>query len=298
MRVPPGSLGLEGRNRIAVVVGEGAITRSGVGDDGLSEEGITSEEFNQILRRVENDAGIKGVVVRIDSPGGEVTASDEIWRQMRLLSRKKPMVISFSDTAASGGYYMALTGDPIVAYPGTITGSIGVVFGKADLRGLYNKLGITKDMITRGRFAAIDSDYKPLDVAEQQKLRESIEHTYRDFVAKVAEARKRPFEEMEQVAQGRVWVGSQARERGLVDELGGIDRAIEMVKRKAHIPVEEKVAVELYPRRRSLLEMLFSRSPDDMVQSRMAAVLKVWRPWLSWGSGSFLRLMPYAVEVR
>jgi protease-4 len=280
------------------VVGEGAITRSGVGDDGLSEEGITSEEFNQILRRVENDAGIKGVVVRIDSPGGEVTASDEIWRQMRLLSRKKPMVISFSDTAASGGYYMALTGDPIVAYPGTITGSIGVVFGKADLRGLYNKLGITKDMITRGRFAAIDSDYKPLDVAEQQKLRESIEHTYRDFVAKVAEARKRPFEEMEQVAQGRVWVGSQARERGLVDELGGIDRAIEMVKRKARIPVEEKVAVELYPRRRSLLEMLFSRSPDDMVQSRMAAVLKVWRPWLSWGSGSFLRLMPYAVEVR
>ena len=100
-----------------------------------------------------NDAGIKGVIVRIDSPGGEVFASDAIWREMNLLSKKKPMVISMSDVAASGGYYIAMTGDPVVAYPGTLTGSIGVVFGKANLHGLYDKLGVTKDLLSRGRFA-------------------------------------------------------------------------------------------------------------------------------------------------
>ena len=100
--------------------------------------------------------------MRIDSPGGEVTASDDIWRQMNLLSKKKPMVISMSDLAASGGYYMAMTGDPIVAYPGTETGSIGVVFGKPNLHGLYDKLGITKDAVQRGKHADIDSDYTSL----------------------------------------------------------------------------------------------------------------------------------------
>ena len=103
------------------------------------------------------------MLVRIDSPGGEVTASDEIWREMNLLSQKKPVVISMSDVAASGGYYMAMTGDPIVAYPETETGSIGVVFGKPDLHGLYDKLGITKDSVERGRNAGIDSDYTSLD---------------------------------------------------------------------------------------------------------------------------------------
>ena len=103
------------------------------------------------------DSSLDGVVVRIDSPGGDAVASDEIWREMNLLSKKKPMVISMSDTAASGGYYMAMTGDPVVAYPGTLTGSIGVVFGKPDMHGLYDKLGVTKDTIARGRFADIDS---------------------------------------------------------------------------------------------------------------------------------------------
>src|SRR5207237_2879074 len=119
-------------------------------DDGAGEQELTAYGFNKLLRRVAGDRLIKGVVVRIDSPGGEVTASDEIWREMNLLSKKKPLVISMSDAAASGGYYISMTGDPILAYPATLTGSIGVVYGKPNLRGLYDKLGITKDFILRG----------------------------------------------------------------------------------------------------------------------------------------------------
>ena len=155
--------GPESKNRIAFLVGQGGITRGSPDDTGLSDDGITSEGFDKLLRQVGSDNQIKGVIVRIDSPGGEVTASDEIWREMMLLRQKKPLVISMSDTAASGGYYIAMTGDQVLAYPGTLTGSIGVVYGKPDLHGLYDKLGITKDTLTRGRFADIDSDYHPLD---------------------------------------------------------------------------------------------------------------------------------------
>ena len=206
--------GAQTKNRIAYLVGQGGITRGDPDGNGLSDEGITSRGLNKLLRQVANDAQIKGVIVRIDSPGGEVTASDEIWREMHLLRQKKPVVISMSDTAASGGYYIAMTGDPILAYPGTLTGSIGVVYGKPDLHGLYDKLGITKEMLTRGRFADLDSDYKPLDEAGLAKLREGIDESYRQFVTKVAEARHRTFAQIEPVAQGRVWLGSQAKATG------------------------------------------------------------------------------------
>jgi protease-4 len=234
IRVPAASVGLRGNSRVALVVGAGEIVRGNPGNDGIGEPVLTSYGFNSLLKQVANDSGIKGVVVRIDSPGGEVTASDEIWRQMNLLSKKKPTVISMSDTAASGGYYMAMTGDPIVAYPGTYTGSIGVVFGKANLRGLYQKLGITKDSDQRGAQAGIDSDYTSLTPEQRRILKDGIDESYRDFVGKVATARHRPFDQIEPLAQGRVWLGSQARTRGLVDELGGFDTAIRLLKKKAN----------------------------------------------------------------
>ncbi len=211
LKVPADSLGLEGRHRIAMLVGDGTITRGGADDDGVSDEGIRAAGFNKLLRRIAGDSSVEGVVVRIDSPGGDAVASDEIWREMNLLSKKKPMVISMSDTAASGGYYMAMTGDPIVAYPGTLTGSIGVVFGKPNLHGLYDKLGITKDSLERGRFAAIDSDYRDLSPEELAKLKDGIDANYHDFVAKVADARRRTFDRIEPLAQGRVWLGSAGR---------------------------------------------------------------------------------------
>jgi len=240
---------------------------------------------------------VKGVVVRIDSPGGEVTASDEIWRQMNLLSKKKPMVISMSDAAASGGYFMAMTGDPIVAYPATLTGSIGVVFGKPNLHGLYDKLGITKDAIQRGKNAEIDSDYTPLSAEERTKLREGIDESYRDFVTKVADARRRKFNEIEPLAQGRVWLGSQAKPRGLVDAIGGLDQAIEMVKQKAKIPASERVSLMILPGRRSVFDLIMKKSQDDMMEAKIAQLLGRM-PFRAWLRGGYLRMMPYWLEVR
>ncbi len=296
-RITAESLGLEGKSRIAVIVGEGDIVRGNPGDDGAGENSLTSYGFNKLLRRVENDSSVKGVVVRIDSPGGEVTASDEIWRQMNLLSKKKPMVISMSDAAASGGYFMAMTGDPIVAYPATLTGSIGVVFGKPNLHGLYDKLGITKDAIQRGRNAGIDSDYTPLSPSERAQLREGIDESYRDFVTKVADARRRKFSEIEPLAQGRVWLGSQARPRDLVDEIGGFDKAIEMVKQKAKIPAGERVSLMIFPGRRSLLDLIVKKSQEDMLEAKVAQFLGRM-PFRAWLRGGYLRMMPYWLDVR
>ncbi len=296
-KVTAESVGLQGKSQIALVVGAGDIVRGDANDDGSGESNLTSYGFNKILRRVGNDSQVKGVVVRIDSPGGEVTASDEIWREMNLLAKKKPMVISMSDTAASGGYYMAMTGDPIVAYPATFTGSIGVVFGKPNLRGLYDKLGITKDAIQRGKNADIDSDYTPLTPEQRALLREGIDESYKDFVTKVANARHRTFNEIHEVAQGRVWLGSQAKPRFLVDETGGLDKAIELVKQKAKIPASERVSLMVFPGRRNILDILMKKSQEDMMEAKLAQVLGRM-PFRAWLRGGFLRMMPYWVEVR
>ncbi len=296
-KIPADSLGLTGHHRIAMMVGDGTITRGSANDDGVSDEGIQASGFNRQLRRIASDSSVDGVVVRIDSPGGDAVASDEIWREMNLLSKKKPLVISMSDTAASGGYYMAMTGDPIVAYPGTLTGSIGVVFGKPDLHGLYDKLGVDKDTISRGRFENIDSDYTTLSPAELAKLKEGIDANYHDFVAKVAQARHRPFDQIEPLAQGRVWLGDQAKSNGLVDELGGIERALELVKQKARIPASENVTIVMYPPRRSILDVLFGRAADSMTESRLERLLKAWPPEL-WAHGGLFRIIPFTLTVR
>jgi len=243
---------------------------------------------------------VKGVIVRIDSPGGEDVASDELLHAMQDLHRKKPVVISMSDAAASGGYYMAMTGDPVIAYPATETGSIGVVFGKPNLHGLYDKLGITKDSVSRGRFARIESDYESLTEAERAKLRQGID--------KVAASRKKPVSAIEPIAQGRVWLGDQAKANGLVDELGGIDRALEMIKAKAGIPAASEVNLVLYPPKRSVFDLLFSsdafnsNSDADALLSGVGleplrtawhdASLRVWM------RGGMLRMMPFTIQIR
>jgi protease-4 len=287
---------LGARNRVALVAGEGTIvggTAPGM-DTGSNLEAPT---FIKLLRQVGSDAGIRAVIVRVDSPGGDSFASDEIWREMTVLSKKKPLVISMSDEAASGGYYISMTGDPIVAYPATFTGSIGVVYGKANLRGLYQKLGINKQLLTRGRFAAIDSDFEPLSEAARRKLREGVDDNYRVFVARVAEARRRKFDEIEPLAQGRVWLGTQAKRNGLVDELGGLDRALELVRRKAQIPRGEDVTLVPYPAKRSLIDRLLSRADQVRMPDLVQSFLARW-PVSVLARGGFLRLMPYSIEVR
>jgi protease-4 len=296
LKVAPEDAGLRGKSRIALVIGAGDIIRGDENDNGQDETSLTSYGFSRLLKQVANDSSIKAVIVRIDSPGGEVTASDELLRQTTLLGHKKPLVFSMSDLAASGGYYMAMSGDPIAAYPQTETGSIGVVFGKPNLHGLYDKLGVTKDAIERGKHAGIDSDYTPLTPEEREVLKQGIDESYQDFVSKVAAARRRPFAEMEPVAQGRVWLGSQAKARNLVDELGGLDTAVEMVKKKANIPAGEQVSIVVYPGRRSIFDRILRRSQEDMLQTRLAQVFgRV--PYRAWMAGGMLRILPFWISI-
>jgi protease IV len=304
--VPDGAVGMAGSDRIAFVVGEGSITRGEPGTVSLSgDAGLESEAFDKMISRVANDKSIKGVIVRIDSPGGEVFASDDMWRAMNELHKKKPVVISMSDDAASGGYYMAMSGDTLVAYPGTITGSIGVVFGKPNLHGLYDKLGISKDSVSRGRFARIASDYQSLSDAEKMKLREDIDAEYEDFVGKVAASRKKPVSVIEPLAQGRVWLGDQAKANGLVDELGGIDRAIELIKTRSGIPAGNKVSLILYPAKRSVFDLLFRPNPDAEADAMLSGVglAPLREAWHDaslrlWMRGGMLRMMPFSIQIR
>lgn len=268
--------GLDTKDKIGFVVAEGDIIRGDPASSSDSSTEIQSESFTKLLDKVSNRSDLKGVIVRIDSPGGEVYATDAIWKSMNDLARKKPVVISMSDAAASGGYYMAMNGTPIVAYPETLTGSIGVVFGKPDLHGLYDKIGVSKDGIQRGRFAGIDSDYAPLTPEEKQKLKQGIDATYQTFLKRVSTSRKRPVDQIAMQAEGRVWLGDQAKENGLIDELGGIDRAIELVKQRAKLPASDSVSLISFPARKSIFDVLFSsQSPDSSLSSRLQMALGI-----------------------
>ena len=294
-------LGATDNAQIAFIVGEGAIAR---GDDSAS--GLQTGAFDRRLAKGGSDATLNAAIIRINSPGGEVVASDDMWRAMNQLAAKKPVVISMGDEAASGGYYMAMTGSPIIAYPATVTGSIGVVFGKPNLHGLYDKLGITKETVSRGKFALIDSDYSSLTPDGRAKLKEGIDATYEDFLSKVSAARKKPVSEIDTVAQGRVWLGGQAKDRGLVDDLGGIDLAVTKVRQLARISTSSRVSLVVYPEKKSLLEYIMQAAGEDDGMDAMLghAGLKPLQMALRdsrlrvWMHGGMMRMMPFALEFK
>jgi len=291
--------GDSGGARIAVVVGDGEILAGGADSSPFSDAGMTSASMAKTLRQVREDSSIQGVILRVDSPGGDAIASAEILHEVQALSAKKPTLISMSDYAASGGYMMAMSGDPVLAYSNTLTGSIGVFFGKLTLRGLYDKIGLNKFLLTRGRWAAIDSDYTPLGPAERARLQQELKVYYRGFVERVAAGRKKPYDVVEPLAQGRVWLGAQAKGNGLIDEIGGLDRAVEMIKDKAQIPGSERVSLVTFPARRTLLEVLMSR--NEPATSVASAIDKVFGklPWRALSSGSgVVDLMPYGLQVK
>ncbi len=295
-RISGSSLGVEGKKKIALLVGDGTIVRGDESSGFATEEGFVSGPFIKLLRKVGADPDIQGVILRVDSPGGDAIASDEMLREVKLLSAKKPMVVSMSDVAASGGYYVAMTGDPIIAYPDTFTGSIGIIYGKLNLRGLYDKLGITKDILTRGRNADIDSDYHPLTPAGKEKLRESLNEFYTGFVSKAAQARKRTYDEMQALAQGRVWLGEQAKNNGLIDDLGGLDKAIELVKKRAHIRSDEKIRLVPYPGKRTIFDQLMRTGGDNAVEAKIRNLMQ-GLDYKLWSRGGLMRIMPYTIKV-
>jgi protease-4 len=295
------SLGLTGERKVAIVYASGAIVRGRSGNDPFGDSDVlASDSMSETLRDVAKDDKIEAVVLRIDSPGGDAIASDQMWREMNRLSEKKPVVISMSDVAASGGYYIAMAGAPVLAYPGTYTGSIGVVFGKVSLAGLYEKIGLNKEVLTRGRFAAIDTETRTMTDPERAKLRESIESLYKGFVQKVADSREKEWDEIHEVAQGRVWMGSQAVENGLVDELGGIDRAIAMAKEKAGIAEDESVNLIVYPAKKHWLQMILDQELNTG-NSKLLRWIKTQIPdlphWRAVMQGGMLAVAPYWVTV-
>ncbi|MGO9242670.1 MAG: signal peptide peptidase SppA [Bryobacteraceae bacterium] len=289
--------------RIAYLVAEGDILRGAPDNPWGREIGITPAPVTRLVKSIADDATIKGVIVRVESPGGDAIASDEILESLKDLARRKPVVVSMSDVAASGGYYIAMTGDPVVAYPTTITGSIGVIYGKANVKGLYDKLGFSTETLTRGRFADIDSATKPMSPEGRKKLQESLQSIYSAFLKHVAEGRKSKVEAIEPLAQGRVWIGSDAYKNHLVDELGGIDRAVELLQHKGALAAGVEAKLIVYPGRKSFWEMLLgmsdnaasaSQTPEEWLLVHAGAESGVL-PYLE---GGMLRVMPFRIQIR
>lgn len=255
LTVAPGARAAMGAPRVAVIYAVGTIV-TGDGGTGATGTEVGSDKLTRYIREVRNDDSIKAVVLRVDSPGGSTVASDVIWRELMLLRARKPLVVSMSDLAASGGYYIAMPGHVIVAQPGTLTGSIGIFSGKFVTAGTYNKLGMTIEAVSEGKYAQMYSGTRVFTPEEREKIEEQMQAFYDQFVEKVAESRKSTPEKIDAVAQGRVWTGRQAREIGLVDELGGLPRALAIAQQRAGIGRDTAVSVVVYPPKPSLLEAL------------------------------------------
>ena len=224
---------------------------------------ISPRTFKKAFKKAREDDKIKAIVFRIDSPGGSSMASDLIWREVMLTQREKPVVVSMANMAASGGYYIAMAAGTIVAQPGTLTGSIGVYGGKLNMKGLYNKVGLTKEIIPRGKNATLYSDYSGFSNTERERVEKMMKTIYEDFVTKAAAGREKTFDEINKIAQGRIWTGKQAKEIGLVDELGGIDTALSIAKTEAGIAEDEKLNIIVLPEQKTFFEQMMESILDE-----------------------------------
>jgi len=245
------------KNKIAVIFAEGEINSGKSGEDNIGSETIVEE-----LRKLRKDDKVKAIVLRINSPGGSALASDVMWREIVLTKKEKPVIASMSDVAASGGYYMAMACDTIVAQKNTITGSIGVfglLFNAENL--LKNKIGVTTDRVSTGKFSDLGNPVRTLSQEERDIIQESIERTYETFTTKAAEGRKMSLEALKKVASGRVWAGSQAKEIGLVDVFGGLDDAIHIAAKKAK--VEKDYQVKYYPVQQDFFSKLSGKNKEE-----------------------------------
>ncbi|MFP4503498.1 MAG: signal peptide peptidase SppA [Cyclobacteriaceae bacterium] len=240
------------RNRVAVIVATGNIV-NGEGEG----EVIGGETFAKEIRKARLDDNIKAIVIRINSAGGSALASDIMWREIQLAKEVKPVIASMSDVAASGGYYMAMGCDTIVAHPNTITGSIGILGVIPNVEELLNKIGVTTDVVQTGQFSDIYNLTGPLSEFEQQIIQNQIEEGYETFTRKAAAGRNMPLEQLLRVASGRVWSGIEAKDRNLIDVFGGLDQAIEIAVEKAKLE-EGDYQVRYYPKKKTFIEELIA----------------------------------------
>ena len=262
--VSPESLGLNKGERIAVIYATGDIGSGSSQNSPSGEQSIGSDTLAKALNDAAADKTIKAVGLRVDSPGGSGLASDIIWHAVEAANQKKPVVVSMGDVAASGGYYISASAAKIIAQPSTITGSIGVVAGKPVMRGFYDWLGISNQYVLRGKNAGMFRETEKFSDDERAKFEDWIKTTYyQDFVPKVAQGRHKDPKDVDAVGQGRVWTGAQAKDRGLVDDFGGLDKAIEVAKQLAKIPADKGVERVILPYPTTFLQQLLSGGDEN-----------------------------------
>ncbi len=249
-------------NQIALIYANGPILPS-VGSLFTSMSVITPDVLKEALEKARTDDSVRAVVLRIDSPGGSALASDLIWREVMLTQREKPVVVSMGDVAASGGYYIAMAAGTIVAHPSTLTGSIGVFGGKLNMKGFYDKIGLTKSIIRNGQNATFHSDYGGFTSSERERVEKIMTTVYENFVSKAAAGRGKSFAEVDEIAQGRIWTGKQAKALGLVDKLGGLDTAVSIAKEQAGFSAGDKVDLMVLPKQKPFFEQLMERMIQD-----------------------------------
>lgn len=256
--IEPEKLGLKGSKRIAVVHAQGMIGGRKTRVDPLLGMMMGHESVIAELRRAKKDKDVAAIVFRVDSSGGEGLASDLIGHEVEEISKEKPVVVSMVDVAASGGYYISYEASKLVADAATITGSIGSISGKFNMKGLYDKIGITYDYLEKGPNALFYSDYRDFTSEERIVFEKNHWAGFDMWLRDVAERRKMTYEKVSQLAMGRVWTGRQAKANGLIDEIGGLDKALEVAKELAKIPADEKVTVVHYPKKKGILSMLMA----------------------------------------
>ncbi len=287
------------RPRIGIIDVLGTIAGGETRRDHAGRQIAGAETLRGFIEHARKSRRVRAVVLRVDSPGGTGVASDELWRELSLLAGAKPLVVSFGDVAASGGYYIAAPGTLILAEPTSVTGSIGVLGGKVIARDLMARLSVHREAVRRGEHAEFDSLFTPFSPTEMERLQRQLDEFYReDFVKKVAAGRKMSEQDVDQAGRGRVWSGLRAQKLGLVDRVGGILEAVAEARRLAAIPDAKKVRVAHYQRRRRLREMLV---PD------FAPQLSAWLPQTSIDACATLRQlaestillwMPFHIRIR
>ena len=250
-------------NIIAVYYAFGEIDG---GSSSTDEDGIISNEVIKDLRKLKEDKDVKAVVLRVNSPGGSAFGSEQIWEAVCQLKKEKPVIVSMGDYAASGGYYISCAADTIVAEPTTLTGSIGIFGLIPNAKGLTDKLGLSFDVVKTHKFADFGNIMRGMNTDEQTLLQMYINQGYDLFVSRCAEGRKMSKNEIEKIAEGRVWTGEAAKKIGLVDILGGIDKALEIAVKKAKV---EGYTVVGYPDRKNVLQELLNSKPGNYIESRM-----------------------------
>ena len=270
---------------IALVFGVGAVTRGKSDYDPVQgNQSMGSDTVAGAIRAAAENKDVKAILFRVDSPGGSYVASDTIWREVvRARQAGKPVIVSMGNLAGSGGYFVAMAADKIVAEPGTITASIGVLGGKMLTSGLWDKVGLSWDEVHQGENATMFTGTQDYTPAEWARFEAWLDRVYVDFTGKVADGRKLSKDKVLEIAKGRIWSGQDAKNLGLVDELGGYDTALKLAKRAAGVPADEEVRVVVYPRAKGFWESEFGwRTPEnsekEAVGQAMARILEEVQP--------------------